>query len=212
MKDFIQIEDIAELVKLNNNRSIKLFSDVNTYNINIAEFHRDNYIVYNYRFRQSYFEKSNSKEYHIIDKLQFIESDMTLVKDFLFFLKNHYKLLLSNHKFNTSSYKINDRLYQKYYNRKNYILIKNIGYKSNNIIKTSKFDYFIDDDNLRIIVSRVSENISDQKLKELVVGKSSAIVGQIDDFKRNADTYKRDIDRLEQSINFIETNYSELVI
>lgn len=163
MKDFIQIEDIAELVKLNNNRSIKLFSNSNTYNINIVEFFKEKYIVYNYRFRQSYFEKSNSKEYHIIDKLQFIESDMTLVKDFLFFLKNHYKLLLSNHKSNTSSYKINDRLYQKYYNRKNYILIKNIGYKSNNIIKTSKFDYFIDDDNLRIIVSRVSESISDQK-------------------------------------------------
>ena len=37
MKDFIQIEDIAELVKLNNNRSIKLFSNSNTYNINIVE-------------------------------------------------------------------------------------------------------------------------------------------------------------------------------
>lgn len=57
MKDFIQIEDIAELVKLNNNRSIKLFSNSNTYNINIVEFFNTKYIVNKYAFNQSYYEK-----------------------------------------------------------------------------------------------------------------------------------------------------------
>lgn len=212
MKDFIQIEDIAELVKLNNNRSIKLFSDVNTYNINIAEFHRDNYIVYNYRFRQSYFEKSNSKEYHIIDKLQFIESDMTLVKDFLFFLKNHYNVLLTSHKFTKSNYNANNRIYEKYIKRKTYTLVKDTEYKSNVIIKTSKFDYFIDDTNKLIIVTRVSENISDQELKKLIISNSTSIMSQANDFKRVADSHKRNLDRLEQSLNFIQNNYSELVI
>ena len=88
MKDFIQIEDIAELVKLNNNRSIKLFSNSNTYNINIVEFFNTKYIVNKYAFNQSYYEKQNQKEYNIGDVLEFSNSNMTLVKDFLFFLKN----------------------------------------------------------------------------------------------------------------------------
>lgn len=170
MKDFIQIEDIAELVKLNNNRSIKLFSNSNTYNINIVEFFNTKYIVNKYAFNQSYYEKQNQKEYNIGDVLEFSNSNMTLVKDFLFFLKNHYNVLLTSHKFTKSNYNANNRIYEKYIKRKTYTLVKNTEYKSNVIIKTSKFDYFIDDTNKLIIVTRLSElseNISDQELKKI---------------------------------------------
>ena len=215
MKDFIQIEDIAELVKLNNNRSIKLFSNSNTYNINIVEFFKEKYIVNKYAFNKSYYEKQNQKEYNIGDVLEFSNSNMTLVKDFLFFLKNHYNVLLTSHKFTKSNYNANNRIYEKYIKRKTYTLVKDTEYKSNVIIKTSKFDYFIDDTNKLIIVTRLSElseNISDQELKKLVISNSSSIMSQANDFKRVADSHKRNLDRLEQSLNFIQNNYSELVI
>ena len=212
MKDFIQIEDIAELVKLNNNRSIKLFSDSNTYNINIVEFFNEKYIVNKYAFNLSYYEKQNQKEHNIKQILEFSNSNMILVKDFLFFLKNHYNVILTNYKYSKSNYNSNIKIYEKYIKRKTYTLIKDTEYKTNTIIKTNKFDYFIDDTNKLIIVTRVSENISDQELKKLVISNSSYIMSEINDFKRTADSYKRNLDRLEQSINFIQNNYSELVI
>ena len=61
-------------------------------------------------------------------------------------------------------------------------------------------------------LSELSENISDQELKKLIISNSSSIMSQANDFKRVADSHKRNLDRLEQSLNFIQNNYSELVI
>ena len=62
------------------------------------------------------------------------------------------------------------------------------------------------------MITRVSENISDQELKELVFNENSPTFHSLKDIKRNVDTYKKNLDDLEQSINFIKTNYSELII
>lgn len=51
-----------------------------------------------------------------------------------------------------------------------------------------------------------------QELKKLVISNSTSIMSQANDFKRVADSHKRNLDRLEQSLNFIQNNYSELVI
>ena len=174
-------------------------------------FFKEKYTVNNYNFKESYYEKTKTEDYTNNDVLKFSNSNIS-VNEFLNFLKNHYDLLLTKYNYNRVNYNANNKLYEKYNNRKDYTLVKNIGYKSDIIIKTSKFDYFFDETNKLFVITRVSENISDQELKELVFNENSPTFHSLKDIKRNVDTYKKNLDDLEQSINFIKTNYSELII
>lgn len=208
MNDFIRIQDIAELAKL---KDIKLFSDSNTSNINIVEFFEEKYTINNYNFKESYYEKTKTEDYTNNDVSKFSNTNISY-KEFLNFLKNHYNLLLTNYRHNRAKYNTTNKICEEIIKRKKYILVKKIDHNSDVIIKTNKFDYFVDDTNKLIVVTRVLEDISEQELKKLIFAKSSPIFNGLNLFNRKINEYKKGLDDLEQSINFIKTNYSELII
>ena len=208
MKEIITIQDIAELAKL---KDTKLFSDSNTSNINIVEFFKEKYTINNYNFKESYYEKTKTENYTNNDISKFSDSNISN-KEFLIFVKNHYNLLLTNYRHNRAKYNTTNKICEEIIKRKNYTLVKRIAHNSDVIIKTNKFDYFVDDTNKLIVVTRVLEDISEQELKKLVFAKSSPIFNGLNLFNRKINEYKKGLDDLEQSINFIKTNYSELII